>query len=513
VRTQRPRHSAAAAALGVLLTAACGTTVPLAEQAGSGDQLGNGGSGPTASGGPLTVGPTGTGHSGSDLPAAGAPGTATGSTATAGPAASQGPAAPVAGGAVPDKGPGWDKTTLAVGVVTVNDLHTVAAGLGINVDPGDLGADANAVASYINEHGGVLGRKVKVFLHDTSTVAVASNPESVASEVCTDFVQDHRVAMLYNPVTTLDTANFRACFAKAGIPIFSASSAMLDTTATKGLAGLFYQTAMVTWDKLAPVLVSRLKAQGWFGGWNARLGAPSNDKPKLGIVASTTPAGTRIAADLKRNLAAAGYPGAVVYQWSDASQGQSASVNFMAGNGVTHIIVTDLELTAFQNSAQSQQYKPRYGISSYNDPYTNLETLSPQGANNGAMGIGWAPAYDVSDANDPGATGEGQKRCLALMAKANQTFSGRRTAKLFALATCDSLLLGVQGAASGRGFDAPSIYAGALRISPTFSTAVSFGNSALTPTHLFTPSSARDLQWFTDCKCFKYVSKTATGHF
>jgi hypothetical protein len=288
---------------------------------------------------------------------------------------------------------------------------------------------------------------------------------------------------------------------------------MLDTQATKGLEGLFYQTAMVAWDKLAPVLVARLKSQGWFGGWDARLGVPSKASPKLGIVASTTAAGTRIVGDLKRALAAAGYPGAVAYQWTDASQGQSSSVNYMAGNGVTHVIVTDLELTAFQNSAQNQQYKPRYGISSYNDPYTNLETLSPKGANNGAMGIGWAPAYDVSDQNDPGFTGEGQKRCLAMMAKANQSFSGRRTAKLFALATCDSLLLALQGSAAGHGFDARSIYTGALQISPRFSTAVSFGSSALTPTHLFTPSSARDLQWFTDCSCFRYASRTATGHF
>jgi hypothetical protein len=233
----------------------------------------------------------------------------------------------------------------------------------------------------------------------------------------------------------------------------------------------------------------------------------------MGILASTTQAGTRVAAEIKGALAKAGYPGALVYQWADASQGQNASVQYFSGNGVDHIIVADLELTAFQNSAQTQQYKPRYGISSYNDPYTNLETLSPKGANNGALGIGWAPAYDVSDANDPGPTGPGETRCLAMMAKAGQNFSGRRTAKLFALAACDSILLAVEGARAQGGFDAATIYTGALRISPTFSTAVSFGNSALTPTHLFTPSSARDLAWFTDCSCFKYTSKGPTGHF
>jgi hypothetical protein len=401
-----------------------------------------------------------------------------------------------------------------IGIVTVDDLHTVAGTFGVNLDPGDIGADANAVAAYLNEQGGVNGRRVQVYKHDTKTLDVAGNPEQVAAQVCTDFTQDRRIVALYNMVTTLDTANFRACFAKAGIPIFSASSAMLDTEATKGLEGLFFQTAMVPWDRLAPVLVSRLEAQGWFGGWDIRLGTASpSTPPKLGIVTSNTAAGTRVAAHLKAALAAAGHPGALVYQWSDASQGQGASVNYMQGNGVTHVIVADLELTAFQNAAQSQQYKPRYGISSYNDPYTNLETLSPKGANNGAVGIGWAPAYDVSDANDPGATGPGLKRCLEIMAKGGQTFAGRRTAKLFALATCDSVLLAMEGARSARGFDASAIYAGALKISPSFSTAVSFGNSALTPTHRFTPSSARDLRWYPDCECFKYASRQATGQF
>jgi hypothetical protein len=185
----------------------------------------------------------------------------------------------------------------------------------------------------------------------------------------------------------------------------------------------------------------------------------------------------------------------------------------MNGNNVTHVIVADLELTAFQTSAQSQQYKPRYGITSYNDPYTNLETLSPKGANNGALGIGWAPAYDVSDANDPGATGAGYTRCMQLQEKAGQRFSGKRTAKLFALAACDSILLALEGARAARGFDGPSIYRGALQVSPAFSTAVSFGTSALTPTHLFTPSAARDLAWFPDCECFRYTSRGTTARF
>ena len=60
-----------------------------------------------------------------------------------------------------------------VGVLTVNDLHTVAGSLGINLDPGDLEADANAVADYINARGGIFGRRLKMLFRDTKTFDVA----------------------------------------------------------------------------------------------------------------------------------------------------------------------------------------------------------------------------------------------------------------------------------------------------------------------------------------------------
>jgi hypothetical protein len=510
-----PARRALVALASVALLAGCGTTTPLVSSkqvVGSApQQVGDtssavgvpGGGAPTAGSRPLAPADLG-----------GAPVAGPAATLAPGQVGATAAAAVPAAAPIPAKGRGWDEKFVYMGFFTVNDLHTVAGGLGINLDPGDLEADANAVAAYVNSTGGLFGRQLKILFRDTKTVDVASNPEGVASAACTDFTQDRPVIGVVNMVTTMDTANFRACFARAHTPVFSASSAMLDTQATKGLEGLFYQTAMVAWDKLAPVFVARLKAQGWFGGWNQRLGvADPKARPKIGIVTSTTDAGTRVAKEIKGALAAAGYPGALTFQWTDASQGQGSSVNYMNGNNVTHVIVADLELTAFQNSAQSQQYKPRYGITSYNDPYTNLETLSPQGANNGALGIGWAPAYDVSDTNDPGPTGPGYTRCMQLQEKAGQRFSGKRTAKLFALASCDSILLAVEGARAAHGLDAAAIYRGALQVSPRFSTAVSFGNSALTPSHLFTPSSARDLAWFTDCSCFKYTSKAATARF
>lgn len=415
--------------------------------------------------------------------------------------------------AIPTTGRGWDAKTISIGVVTVKDLHALAVSLNLNLDPGDTQAQAEAVANYVNKNGGLFGRQLKIIVRDIKTVETAQDPEGTAAVVCTDFTQDRKVFMVINSVTTIDTEQFRACFAKVGTPVFSSASTILDTEAMRSLSGLFYQMAMVPWDRLAPVFIDRLKALNYFSGWNQITGQPQAGKaPKIGIVSSSSPAGTRVAKLLKATLQAKGYPNVFVYQWSVASEGQGNSVNYMAGNGVDHIIVTDLELTAFQISASTQGYRPRYGVSTYNDPYTNLELNSPRNANVGAIGIGWAPPYDVSDRNDPGGT-EGAKRCLQLMKDGGQDFTNKRTARLFALATCDSILLAVDGAKAANGLDAAAVYRGALSASPNFSVALSFGTSALSADRPFVPSSARDIAYFTNCECFRYTATEPTVRF
>lgn len=511
MRTVLARGRALPLTLLLLLVAGCGSTVQMSSQQqlgaapgaasttsgglGSGSSTGavgtagtTGGLAPSGAGGGL--GPTGSTGAGS--PVSGPAGT-TGTAAAPGTSSTQ----------VPATGRGWDSTSVYLGVVTENDAQKAFGAFGGSVDPGDTTAQANAVADEINARGGILGRTVKLRFQDVQTVATATTPTSVGAQVCTHFAQDAPVIAVMSIVTVMDYPSFRTCLARAHIPLFSATVKTIDDVAARALAPYYYQTIGASWSTVAPVLVRRLQAEGWFSGWDVRLGQPGTGKAKVGILVDGTDIGTRIGKLLTAEVKRAGYE-ALVYQYAQASDGQSKSVQYFEGNNVTHVIVTDVELTAFQNSAAGQNYKPRYGISTYNDPYNNLEAggLTPAGANNGALGIGWAPPMDVSGANDPGPT-PGGPACLKVMSAHGQSFSGKRLAQAYAYSFCDAMHLIALGATSGHGFSGQAIAAGIVASRSTFRAADAFG-PALTQDQHFVAGVARDLSYVSSCSCFRY---------
>ncbi|MCU1691733.1 MAG: hypothetical protein JWM64_824, partial [Frankiales bacterium] len=407
---------------------------------------------------------------------------------------------------VPEKGRGWDKDFVYIGVATQKDVAAAAKGVGAKgLDAGDQEAQALSVAAYFNKQGGVFGRKVKIVFKDQSTVATAGDPNTAGASACTYFTQDHPVIALLNPVTLMDVPSFRACLSKAKVPLFSASVAAVDDKVGADLAPYFYQSVAPSWNALAPVLVARLKAQGWFGGWNARTGAAAPGKAKVGVLIDTTPVGKRVATVITKALQAAGAGAPVVYAASGSDY--SGAVLQFSGNGVTHVISADSSLVNFQTSASSQGYRPRYGIHTYNAPQTFLEGNSPAGQNNGALGVGWSPSFDVSDTNDTGDIGPAEKLCKEIYAAGKQSFQGKRLAEAVAFAFCDGIRLIVGGAAAGGGFTGTQVYDGVQRTAGKFSSAFSFG-SGLGPKTLFVPGAVRDLVWGDACRCTKYASPT-----
>lgn len=508
---RRTRRTCVAVLCGVLsgvLLAGCGSTVQVQGTAGTGltglgAQPGDGGvglggavrqPGGQVPGGGTVVGPGSTGST-----------TGPGSVAVGG---GSGSVAPGVGGkvAIPARGPGWDEKFVYVGVVTQKDTQRVFSSFGANnVNPGDTEQQAQAAVDAANAQGGLFGRRLKIRFKDIGILQTAQNPSGVGQQVCTYFSQDQRVMAVWNISTQLDQApTFRGCLAKAGIPLFSTAARAVDDRLFNELSPFYYHSMMVSWTRLAPVLVSRLRAQGYFGGWNTALGRAGTAPVSIGILVQDEPQGRRTATVLTKALNAAGFKSVLTYAYTDASQGQQASVQKFKGSGVTHVVVTDVELTAFQQAASTQAYKPRYGITTYNDPYSNLEAsgLTPGGANNGAMGVGWAPGLDVSEANDPGPT-PGWRRCDTAMKKRGQTFGSLRLARAYASTLCDTMLLLHGGALRGGGFTGAAIRAGIQRIGGSFAPAIGFA-SALGGSTAFVPGVVRDIAWDSGCSCVKY---------
>ncbi len=525
LRTPAPRL--VALALGLSLLTACGSTVQQSSEVTAGGSLGQGTTGLTTEAAPGAVGAV----PGSDtgVPAAPAPGSAAGpaaagsttvsrpgalaapakggsSAGSAAAAAAGLPPGSVAAADVPEKGRGWDKDFVYIGVATQKDVAGVAKSVGANsLDPGDQEAQALSVAAYFNSRGGVFGRKVKIVFKDQATVATQQDPNTAGAAACTYFTQDRPVIGLLNPVTLMDVPSFRACLAKARTPLFSASVAAVDDKVGRDLAPFFYQSVAPSWNALAPVLVARLKAQGWFAGWNTRTGTTAPGAAKVGVLIDTTDVGKRVGAVVASALEAAGQPAPVVYAASGSDY--SGAVLQFSGNGVTHVISTNSDLLPFQLSANSQGYRPRYGIHTYNAPQVFLEANSPQGQNTGALGVGWSPSLDVAQANDTGDVGPGEKLCKEVFAAGKQSFEGKRFAEAVAFAFCDGIRLIVGGAAAGGGFTGTQVYDGIQRTAGKFSSAFSFG-SGLGPSTLFVPGAARDLTFVASCRCMKYGAST-----
>jgi ABC-type branched-subunit amino acid transport system substrate-binding protein len=337
-------------------------------------------------------------------------------------------------------------------------------------------------------------------------VATASDPNGVGAATCTYFTQDRPVVAVFSPITLMDVQSFRACFAKAKVPLFSASVAAVDTAVAKTLDPYFYQSVAPAYDYLVGPFVQRLVALGWFGGWNAATGSAGPAKAKVGVIVKDDEVGVRVAGMLTKAITNAGYPGTEVYRYGEGQSDFSPAVLQFRGRDVTHVIVADSSSLTFAIAANSQGYRPRWGVTSFNAPVTFLDCNAPNQMN-GALGVGWSPSLDVADARDPGDTSVAETECKSIMAKGGQTFGGKRLAEAVAFAYCDGFKLIVEGATAGGGLTGPAISSGIQAIAPRFSNAFSFA-TGLGPGRLFLPGAVRDLGWDSACGCFRYKSAT-----
>jgi len=403
---------------------------------------------------------------------------------------------------VPDTGRGWDKSYVYVGVVTANDVNAVAKQLGLkSIDGGDQEGEAKAMVDAINANGGIFGRKVKLVFHDVKGNDVVQTPETVAAATCQYYAQDHPVVAVLSPVGGIDTANFRSCLVKNKIALFSVNTAPQDSSVGQANAPYYYQMVSPTWNSFAPTLVTTLRGQNYFTGWNTATNSAGTAPVKVGVLAGITEQSVRVGNLVASSLKAYGYDPLV---YDNDPKDFTAAVLKMSGSGVTHLIIPDGAQSLFMVTAATQRYFPRYGLSSADGPEAVLAYNIPAAVLHGSMGAGWSPSLDVNDANDPGDTSQAETTCKSIYTKAGFDFTGRRLAEAVAYSYCDGLRIISEGATAGVGLTPLAIYKGVVTIAPTWKSALSFG-SGLTPTHLTIPGAVRPFAWVDSCTCFRYT--------
>lgn len=388
---------------------------------------------------------------------------------------------------------GVDDKTVRVGVLISSDTEGSAAAAGLSgITVGNNRSQVEALIDYLNANGGVVGRKL---VADFQSYESTEPTEEEYRRFCTHYSQDVRVIAVL-AYASPDEALMR-CLADANTIYLSAYGAV-DTAVYRDVARYWYNPADFIDNRWARVYARALVEEGFFGA-----------TATVGLLRRDTPLDARVADDLKAELARHGVSVAEEVAFSSgnesATQFSGAALRFRS-RGVTHVAnMIAGSIVFFMQSAESQGYRPRYGLSSRDGPGAWVQVLAPPGQLTGSLGIGWIPLHDVDRANDPGPVSQNQSLCFELMRKAGEDMSNRLV-QVVAARYCDAFFLfaaGFQGASAvtTEGFEQR-----VGQFGDSFPSALTFG-TRFGPRRHDGPRIIRSLTYSAGCACFRYTGK------
>ena len=487
------------ALLGLLvagLVSACGTTVPLAQQASTADPLAAGGPAPVTSAGPGGVAPavpggttTTTGYGGQSAPTDAPTAIAT--------------AVQQLGEQVSTHAVGVTDRTILLGAVVLKNGEAFANGLGFSISFGDAKTEFTAVVDDINKHGGVAGRNLQLVFADYDLGGAAVDPEGQQAALCSSFTQDHHVFAVFMPYNPLPS--FLACLAHRKTLVLNGSAQSDDDGGFQELAGWHLAPSMVSYSRYPHTLVSQLVAHRFFTNVAA---------PKAGILVIDTPHMVRAAEQrMKPAIEAAGVhvEGIAKVNPSSSNADINSAVLQFKTLGVTHVFFVQaaggLPLY-FMQGADTQQYFPRYALSSFEVPGFFLQGQAPATQLVNAMGIGWEPFFDLKADQLPSRLAE--KRCLDVVTAGGEPNKNRQS-NLTVTPVCDLVWVFAAAAAkAGRALDHTSWLAALKAVGSSYDSPVAL-HSDFSSGH---PDGAVGYRWVSyvnTCSCFRYSGAQRNG--
>ena len=400
-------------------------------------------------------------------------------------------------------GRGLTTTTLTVGWPVASGTDALAAALGLSGAEQIPGKDLiAAVVDDVNRSGGVLGRKLAVYIHDFDGTAYVSNPSQTFSEICTDFRDDHKVfAVIFN----IADPTVRKCLADMGSPlIVSGSSALTAAAYNENGANYLFGINSITVGRLAELFIRSLMERSFTTKWDTTAGRAGGIAPvKLGLIHVDNPDTNALYAAYAKELAKYGlkFDETVTYAYSLQAgiAATSAAIYRFRSQGVTHVFGAS---GFFLQAAEQQHYRPRYaylpGLGDFGVQNVPAEQM------NGALTVGWAPATDVAAAQDPGTPGG--KHCEAVM-RAHSLVATQRTDLERMHAICDAIYAFRDALNRGNSANVAGLRRGYEALGTSFTTALTFGAS-MGPNRHNGVDSVRDMAFDNGCSCLVYTSKT-----
>lgn len=408
---------------------------------------------------------------------------------------------------LPSTGQGYDRAKVYLGFPTNNDASAAAGSLGLaGLDFGDQIAMANAIVKDLNDRGGLFGRTVVALIHDIKTADLQADPQAQAQATCSFFTQDHKVVAVVNIVAGIDLESFYTCLRKHTTPLFTAGFVPKDSAVLRDYTPYLYPLTSPNFDTFGPVWISRLLARDYFSGWNAANATPAATPAKVGLLYADEVISKRIFAKIKADLVSRhiAIGAEFAYDASSLSAEGTAMSNAVLrfrSNGVTHVLAESPDVQVFMTAADSQSYRPRYGMSSFLAP--QLQSGNTPNQLVGSIGLGWIPTVDVARAQNPGPVSSGETACRNLMKKAGVNLSSYGV-ELIAFPLCDGVHLLEAAAKTAASFAANDLRDALAKVGAGFPSALVFrGGISSSSTTL--PGGGRDFAWKTTCKCYAYL--------
>ena len=507
--------------IALFVSAACGSTVQAPQQANqiTGDELG----GDLSADGALPPGAT-VNKKGQVVSASGevlgsaedfglaAPDSASGdSDTTGGGTDGSGGNDPNSSTSTSALGPGVtdDKIYLGIVYIDAGSANQALAGQPIESD----GRKAyDAMIEEVNKAGGLGGRQVVPIYHKYD----ADSSETIAQQAqaaCARFTQDNKVYAIL--ASDNGAGVIRECAEKAGAvnPIaYNAGSLPEDFRNYPHYVEITGMNLL----RIGPVTVTGLKREGYFSqGFKLGIVTWNDAGYKKSVDEGYIPALAKQGIKLSTDPAYISQP-----QTYDDLAAMSADINNailrFQSQGITHVIIAGgasglcglacME-TVWMRRAESQSYRPRYGLNDNNYPTAAYDQgLYPAAQLREAVAVGWT---DLNKASDEGwRVNQTRERCFALMRKhgvpmenANQENDARQA--------CDELsFLGtiINGKLNGVPRVNDAFIAAVNGLGTSFASAAAYGTHFSATRHDGI-AAARNIKFLASCDCWRFVTK------
>jgi ABC-type branched-subunit amino acid transport system substrate-binding protein len=467
-----------------VVTAACGSTVQM-----------QGAQGGVDAGLDATTGTTGD----SELGGVGGTGDTTpGAAASAAAAARRNSAARTGATAASTSGgsgPGVTAKQVKVGITYVEGVDQAFAALGASaISIGDTRGIFQQMIDHINKTGGLAGRQVVPVYF---AYQAAGDAEAQHQAACAAMTQDTKV--LFVTGLTLGfgpTGNTLVpCLAKAGTMWLGPPSG--DDVFWSAHRHFLFSPDAISITREIANLADSAHAQGFFGP-GAVVGLIQVDRPEIAraVQQGLEPALARHGLKVGQRIIVPSndsFPAAV-----------SSAVLRFASSGVTNVMFAAPGGGGpyyFMTTAESQRYKPRYALSTWDAPSV-VQTLSPASQLKGTVGQGFVPVLDVDATRDPGGT-TATKQC-ADMYKAAGFDTANRLAVGQMYWACDTFFFARDGLTKAPTYDPAGFEQVVDAMGTSFVPAATF-SSRFKPGQHDGAGTYRFLAYGDDCSCFKYV--------